>query len=134
MSGRDTAGGREMLGVDRKCRGGVQMLQLVVWEKLSRTEHRTLATWVTMVRCCVLDCTNDTRDKKGWSFFRFPSDKELLQTCLTKIDRLAFVPAQEAACARSTSKIRDRALRETWRASFSRNCRRVPLAGDVRGD
>ena len=32
VSGRDTAGGREMLGVDRKCEGGKQVLQLVVLE------------------------------------------------------------------------------------------------------
>ena len=68
---------------------------LIVVGKPSNSEHRTsCGPLVTMVRCCVPDCTNDTRDNKGWSFFRFPSDNDLVQTwlTLTKISRLGFVP------------------------------------------
>ena len=65
------------------------LLSLLVVRKPSSSPTSHL---VTMVRCCVPDCANDTRQKKGWSFFSFPTDQYLTQKWLKKISRLGFVP------------------------------------------
>ena len=65
-------------------------------ERASSAQHRHFDL-STMVRCCVPDCENDSRDKKGWSFFHFPLKNEaLLRIWLRKISRLDFVPGPES--------------------------------------